>query len=137
MLTIKPRMVSIFGVCNPISFQHMYDAYLVSIFRSMPNHMQLKYRCPDYCYVGLTHVYLKFKPAGAWCCSFTSNFLQLCIQTLFDDTLQFLDALENIEVRGSQHVTKLQVKLTKPSNTNTLYIKDTPWLTKEFDTCSN
>ena len=89
-----------------------------------------KYRCPDYCYVGLTHVYLKFKPAGAWCCCFMSHFLQLCIQTLSNDTLQLLDALENIEVSGSQHVTKLQVKLTKPSNSNTLYIEDTPGFDK-------
>ena len=34
---------------SPISLKHII---LVSLLRSTPNHIRLKYRCPDYCRVG-------------------------------------------------------------------------------------
>lgn len=36
--------------------------FLVSILRSAANHMPLKYRGPDHCYVGIRHAYLIYAP---------------------------------------------------------------------------
>ena len=35
----------------------------MSILRSTPNHIPLKYKCPHYCYVGFRHVSHKIKGA--------------------------------------------------------------------------
>jgi hypothetical protein len=58
MLNIEPRIVSIFWACSPIYLKHL--SFVVSVLRSTPNHKSLKCRCPDYCYVGSTLVYLNF-----------------------------------------------------------------------------
>ena len=57
MLTIEPGMVSIFWGCSPISCKPL--SFVVPVLRSTPNHIPLKYRCPDYCCIRFRHVYFK------------------------------------------------------------------------------
>ena len=36
------------------------DVFLMYVLRSKPYHIPLKYRCPNYCYVGIRFVYLTY-----------------------------------------------------------------------------
>ena len=56
MLTIDLIMLTDFEhVVQSLAKTHIFS---VSILRSSSNHMPLKGRCPDYCYVGIRHFYL-------------------------------------------------------------------------------
>ena len=57
MLTTEPRMVSIYWAHRPICFEHM--SFWCSFLDPHPTHIPLNYRCPDYCYVWVRHVYLR------------------------------------------------------------------------------
>ena len=59
MMIIEPKMVSIFWVDSPISFERM--SFWVFARRPAPNHILLKYRCPSYRHAKIEHVY---RPSG-------------------------------------------------------------------------
>ena len=55
---IEPNMIGIFWTRSPISFTHIHIFFGLWFWSTPIQHIPLKYRCLEYCYVGLTYVFL-------------------------------------------------------------------------------